>query len=108
VELLRLGSPDRIEQLAARAVEGSLPVRKLRDLVRKERDKTKGSRGRKPTPQALRALRSCVRDLRDESTGRLALRRDDIDRLSEAQLAEARSLVETLSKRVEELAKLLG
>ena len=85
VELLKVKAPDRIEQLAARAVESKLTVAKLRDIVRKEKEKTKSPRGRKPVPLVLRSLGAAVRMLRDESTGRLLFRRDDIDELSEEQ-----------------------
>ena len=91
VELLRLRSADRVEVVAATAVEKRLTVKKIRDVVRKEREKTKSSRGRKPTPSLLRALNGCVRALRDESTGRLAFKRDDIGSRNIASSPWARS-----------------
>ncbi|MBI5535960.1 MAG: hypothetical protein HY898_24785 [Deltaproteobacteria bacterium] len=108
VELLKVKTPDKIEQLATRAVESKLSVQKLREIVRKEREKTKSTRGRKPTPPVLRALGASVRMLRDETTGRLAFRRDDIDALTDEQMDEARAQADMLAKRVEELLKLLG
>ena len=94
--------------MAAAAVEKKLTVKKIREAVRKERERTKSNRRRKPSPSVLRALRACVRALRDESTGRLVFRRDDIASLTEDQQGVARGLAETLGKRVDELAKLLG
>ena len=108
VELLKVKAPDKIEQLAARAVDSKLSVQKLREIVRKQRERTKSTRGRKPTPEVLRALGASVRLLRDESTGRLAFRRDDIDELNEDQIDQARALADVLAKRVEDLLKLLG
>lgn len=108
VELLRLRSADRVEVVAAAAVEKRLTVKKIRDVVRKEREKTKSSRGRKPSPALLRALNLCVKTVKDESTGRVRFRRDDVAALTDEQRDAARVLTETLAKRVEELTKLLG
>lgn len=108
VELLRLGSAEKAESFAATAVEKKMTVKKIRDVVRKEREKNKSNRGRKPIPPVLRSLHHFVRMIKDESTGRLAFRREDVDKLSEKQRGDAQALVETLTKRLEELGKLLG
>jgi hypothetical protein len=107
IELLRLRSADRAESLAAAAVEKKMTVKRVRDAVRKEREKTKSSRGRKPAPPIMKAIAACVKALRDESTGRLCFRRDDVTSLDPEQLLETRSMAANLSKRMDELAKLL-
>lgn len=108
VELLKVGSPERADALAAKAIESRMSVKKLRDAVRKEREKNKSTRGRKPTPLVLKTLRVCMKALRDDVTGRLTFKRDDVDELSEEQLEDARSIADTLTKRIEEVMKLLG
>ncbi|MFO0754971.1 MAG: hypothetical protein U0359_00650 [Byssovorax sp.] len=108
VELLRLRSAERAESLAAAAMEKKMSVQKVREAVQRERARSpKLRRGRKAAPPLLKVLGLCVKGLRDESTGRLCFRRDDVTGLTEEQLGEARSLAGTLAKRVEELAKLL-
>lgn len=108
VELLRAGSPERVHALAGRALEENMTVKKVKETVRKVRTRRKPKRGRKQVPPLLMTLRGVVKMLRDKSTGRLAFRRDEVDSLDEAQLAEARAHVDTASKRIEELLKLLG
>jgi hypothetical protein len=108
LELLKVKSTDKVEQLAERAYEGNMTVQRLRDVVRKEVIRTKSTRGRKPIPTVLKALNACAKALRDEGTGRLALRRDDVAELNEEQFAEAQALADAISKRVDELLKLLG
>lgn len=108
VELLKLRSHDKIERVAARAVEGKLTVKRVREIVRKDRERNKTTRGRKAAPPPLAAIRSCVRALRDESTGRLAFRKEEFLEMNEGDLDEAATLVEVLLRRAEEFARLLA
>jgi hypothetical protein len=108
VELLRLRSPDRAEAFATKAVENKMSVKKIRDAVKKEREKTKSNRGRKKVPDVLLALRQVVRLVKDSETGRGRFKRDDVDQLSDEQKAEGHEAVESAAKRLEELGKLLG
>jgi hypothetical protein len=108
VEIMRLRSPDKIEQFCVRAAEARLTVKKLRDLVSKECARTRSSRGRKRVPEVIKAIDLCVRQLRDEATGRLVFRREEIAKLTPEEVQLVRTKVETLSRRVEELVKLVG
>ncbi|HQP37455.1 MAG TPA: hypothetical protein PLI95_19860, partial [Polyangiaceae bacterium] len=105
-ELVRIRSIDKIEKLAERARSDGMSVIRLRAAVRKAVPKS--NRGRKPTPAVLRVVQMCVRELRDDDTGRLAIRKDQLTELNEEQLAQARELAGILVRRAEELAKLLG
>lgn len=106
VELLRLKAPEKIEQLARRAVQGRLTTKKLRQLV--QQSEKHGGIGRKRTPGVLQGLRACLRAIRDEETGRLAYRRQDISDLTDEQRALGQATLETLEKRVAELRRLFG
>src|SRR5207253_10235165 len=110
VELLRLLAPENVERLASKAISQKLSVQKLRALIQKEvdRDSAASGRGRKRTPQALRAIEACLRALRDEETGKLLVRRSDVDELTEEQLARAQTALASLEKRVADLRRLLG
>lgn len=109
VELVRVGEPEKIEQLASQAVEEKLSVQKLRTLVQREQDKAKEpGRGRKRSPEVLKAIEACLRLLRDEDTGRLLFHKRDISKLTEEQLSRANTTLTTLEKRVAELRRLLG
>jgi hypothetical protein len=110
VELLRIKAPEQVERLAAKAVEARLSVQKLRALVQKEGDRTRSGavRGRRRTPEALKAIEACLRALRDEATGRLLFRRSDIDQMTEEQVARGQAAVAMLEKRVTELRRLMG
>jgi hypothetical protein len=110
VELLRVKAPEQVERLAAKAVEARLSVQKLRALVQKEGDRTRSGavRGRKRTPNALKAIEACLRTLRDEATGRLLFHRSDIDQMTEEQLARGQATLAVLEKRVAELRRLMG
>jgi hypothetical protein len=110
VELLRVRAPERLERLASKAVEGKLSVQKLRSLVQKEQDKSKDAsgRGRKRTPQVLRAIESCLRALDDQETGKLLVRRADVAEMTAIQKARADAALRSLEKRVVELRRLLG
>jgi hypothetical protein len=68
VELLRVKAPEKVERLAAKAVEAKLSVQKLRALVQKDGSRTRSgsARGRKRTPDVLKAVEACLRVLRDE------------------------------------------
>ena len=72
-----------------------------------ERSNAGSDRGRKRTPQVLRAIDACLRALRDEETGRLLVRRSDIDEMTEEQLARAQTALASLGKRVADLRRLL-
>jgi len=108
VELLKLKDPERIETVAQKALDRGMTVRKLREVAKKQARRTRSTRGRKPLPEVLKALRRCVKLMRDEETGRLGFRRSDIDELDEEQGKEAAELAENLHRRAGELAKLLG
>ena len=109
IELLRLKAPENVERLASKAISGKLSVQKLRALIQKEveRSNAGSDRGRKRTPQVLRAIDACLRALRDEETGRLLVRRSDIDEMTEEQLARAQTALASLGKRVADLRRLL-
>lgn len=110
IELLRLKARENLERLASKAVSEKLSVQKLRVLIQKEaeRGSADSGRGRKRTPQVLRAIEVCLRALRDEETGRLLVRRSDIDEMTEEQLARAQTTLVSLEKRVTELRRLIG
>jgi hypothetical protein len=110
VELLRLKGPENVERLAGRAASDRLSVAKLRALIQKEveRTGTDSGRGRKRSPQVIRAIEACLRALRDEETGRLLVRRSDVDEMTEEQLARAQTALASLEKRVTELRRLMG
>lgn len=110
VELLRVRTPEKVERLASKAVEGKLTVQKLRTLVQKEQDKSKDAtaRGRKRTPEVLKAIEACLRVLRDEETGKLLFRRADVANMTEEQQARADAAFKSLEKRVGELRRILG
>jgi hypothetical protein len=110
VELLRVKAPEQVERLAAKAVQTRLSVQKLRTLVQKEGDRTRLGvvRGRKRTPNALKAIDACLRVLRDEATGRLLFHRSDVDEMTEEQLARGQAALAILEKRVAELRRLIG
>jgi hypothetical protein len=108
VELVRVGEPERIEQLASKAVDGKLSVQKLRTLVQKEQDKGKSvARGRKRSPEVLKAIEACLRVLRDEETGKLLFHRSDVSELTDEQQAKALAALSSLEKRVAELRRIL-
>ena len=91
-ELLGVSTPEKAENLAAKVLEGKLTVQKLRDLVRKERGKSKRApQGRKPTPTVIRVLTACAKLLRDQATGHLVFRKADFGELQMSGHAVARS-----------------
>lgn len=106
VELLRVKAADKIEQLASRAVDGRLSAKKLRLLV--QRSEKHAGIGRKRTPGVLQGLRTCLRAIRDENTGRLAYRRQDVEELTDEQRALGLATLETLEKRIAELRRLFA
>lgn len=108
VELVRVKDLAKLESLAQTAVEKEYTVQKVRAAVRRDKEKTKSNRGRKPIPAIVKCLQASVDNLRDDASGRLRFYRADIDALSEEHLATTQELANTLSKRVEELLKLLG
>ena len=108
VELMRLGSPDRAEVIAVTAVEKKMTVQRIREVVRNEREKNKSTRGRKPIPPVFRTVSHALRTLNNQETGRLLFRRDDVEQLNDDQRAELKSMIESLSKRLEQLGKLVG
>ena len=109
VELLRLKAPENVERLASKAISQKLSVQKLRALIQKEveRNSAGSGRGRKRTPQALRTIEACLRALRDEETGKLLVRRSDVDEMTEEQVARAQTALASLEKRVVDLRRLL-
>jgi hypothetical protein len=108
VELVRLREPEKVERLAAQAVERNLSVQKVRELVKREATKGKRStRGRRPTPPVLRAIDHCLRLLRDEETGRLLFLKSDVSGLTDEQRERAETGLRSLEKRVAELRRIL-
>jgi hypothetical protein len=110
VELLRVKGAEKLEKLAARAVAGKLSVQKLRTLVRKteiRKPDAPGS-GRKPTPGLLKAIEACLRQLRDEETGKLLFRRGDVSELTDEQNGRAQAAFTILEKRIADLGRLLS
>jgi hypothetical protein len=110
VELLRVKGPEKLEKLAARAVAGKLSVQKLRTLVQKTevRKAEAPGPGRRPTPTVLKAVDACLRQLRDEETGKLLFHRSDVSELTDEQLARAQAAYKILEKRVAELGRILS
>lgn len=106
VELVRVGDPERVEAIAARAVDEDLSVAKVRELVREEQPKPKTGRPR--TPPALKMLDACVRQLTNTETRRLALKKSDVKEMDDEDRAEARARLDTLKRRIEAMEKLLG
>jgi hypothetical protein len=110
VELLRVKTPEKLEKLAARAVAGKFSVQKLRTMVQKaevRKPDAPGS-GRKPTPAVMKAIDACLRQLRDEETGKLLFRRSDIRALTEEQQERAVAAFTALDKRVADLRRILS
>jgi hypothetical protein len=105
VELLRIKAPEKMEQLAGRAVSKKLTVKKLRVLVQRA-EKPSGP-GRKRMPDVVKGLDACLRAIRDADTGKLAFRRSDLKHLTDEQHALARTTLQTLEKRLAELRKML-
>jgi hypothetical protein len=110
VELLRVRAPEKLERLASKVVEGKLSVQKLRTLEQKEQDRSNeaSGRGRKRSPEVLKAIESCLRVLRDEETGKLLFHRSDVAELTDEQQARADAALKSLEKRVAELRRILG
>jgi hypothetical protein len=108
MELLKVKSVEKVEQLAVRAYDSKLTIVKFREVVNKEVERSKSTKGRKPIPHVLKTLNTCMRALRDECTGKLTLHREDVNLLDPVQLEEAREGAEYLQKKAEELVKLLS
>ena len=109
IELLRVRAPEKLERLASKVVEGKLSVQKLRTLVQKEQEKGKdAARGRKRSPEVLKAIEACLRVLRDEETGKLLFHRSDVTEMTDEQQAKADAALKSLEKRVSELRRILG
>jgi len=110
VELLPLNPPENVERLVSKFISQKLSVQKLRALIQEEveRDSAGSGGGRKRTPQAMRAIEACLRALRDEETGKLLVRRSDVDEMTEEQLARAQTALASLEKRVVDLRRLLS
>lgn len=109
IELLRVRAPEKLERLASKVVEGKLSVQKLRTLVQKEQEKGKDTaRGRKRSPEVLKAIEACLRVLRDEGTGKLLFHRSDVTEMTDEQQAKADAALTSLERRVAELRRILG
>lgn len=110
VELLRVRAPETLERLASKVVEGKLSVQKLRTLVQKEQEKGKDAsgRGRKRSPEVLKAIEACLRVLRDEETGKLLFHRSDVTEMTDEQQAKADAALRSLEKRVADLRRILS
>jgi protein gp37 len=106
IEIMPLRDPERVEGMAATAIEKKLTVKKLRQAVNKEREKTKSTRGRKPDPRVLLEIRHCVKNLTGES-GRLIFTKEDVEGLADKQFNELKQYVESLARRVGELQRLV-
>lgn len=72
------------------------------------KSKDASGRGRKRTPEVLKAIEACLRVLRDEETGKLLFRRADVADMTEEQQARADAALKSLEKRVAELRRVLG
>lgn len=109
VELVRVRVPEKLERLATKAVEGRLTVQKLRKLVQREQEKNKDAsgRGRKRSPDVLKAVERCLRALRNEETGKLLFSKGDVTSLNEEQRGRADLALKSLEKRVAELRRIL-
>lgn len=109
IELLGVRAPEKLERLASKVVEGKLSVQKLRTLVQKEQEKGKDTaRGRKRSPEVLKAIEACLRVLRDEGTGKLLFHRSDVTEMTDEQQAKADAALTSLERRVAELRRILG
>ena len=107
VELSRISDPEKVEQLAERAVRQEMPVAKLRTLVTRNVSGTGAKRGRKPTPDVVRAVAKAAALLKAEATWRLGFKKEDVDALGEEQLAELRESLGRLADLAAKLEKLL-
>lgn len=110
VELVRVRTPEKLERLATKAVEGRFTVQKLRKLVQREQDKDKGAsaRGRKRSPEILKAVERCLRALRNEETGKLLFSKGDVTSMNEEQRGRVGIALKSLEKRVAELRRILA
>jgi hypothetical protein len=100
--------PARVDQLAQRVATKRLPVRRTRVLVQKEVKRTKETRGRKPLPPLVLALRTSARPLRDSNTGELVFTREDVKTLTEEQRELAVERLESLVKLLARIRRLLA
>jgi len=104
--LAPLHDPEKVEKLAAKALDKKLPVSKLRGLVAAELAKRPvDGRGRKPTPEVLKSLTRSVK-LFTLDEGK-TFTKTDVKNLSDKQRKEAlkaaRKLAATMGKLVEYL-----
>lgn len=100
-ELLKLDVREQIDVLALRATQESYSVKRLRAAVQKVIPRHRSTRGRKPVPEVLKAVRRCLASL-DGSFGR-----EELEAMSEGQRAGARELLLVLGGRVNALSRLL-
>jgi hypothetical protein len=106
IQLLPLRDPDRVEDLASKAIARRMTVVKLRDAVHKAQEVAGSTRTSRTAP-ALRALRQFVKHLKDSETGRLALKKADVDAMDDEQLELARAQVRIAEKRLADMKRLL-
>lgn len=107
VELARIADPEKVERLAERAAKQELPVRKLRAIVSKSVASKGAKPGRKPTPDLVRNVVKAVALLKAEDSWRLGFKKEDVEALSEEQLAELTESAKRLTDLAAKLAKLL-
>jgi hypothetical protein len=100
MELLKVRDPRRVEYLAALVAESRMPVHRLRALVRSEVQRSSSTRGPKPVPEPLRAVRRAAALLRCPKSGRALFGAQDISRLTAGQSRE----LATLARELAELA----
>ncbi len=108
VELLRLPTPEKIEEAARDLVgDNRVTVRELRKSVTKMLAKGSPRRGRPRTPPVVRAVNQVASALRKEESWHLAFHRADVDALDEEARAELEQTVERVSALLARLQKLL-
>ncbi len=108
VALLPVHDPEKVEELAATAIEKGLTVVGLRESVAKLRSPAEPKRGRPRIAPVVRVARSLVKALSNGETGRLAFLRADIDKLGDDEREDVKASLQRAQDLLNRLAKLLG
>jgi hypothetical protein len=95
-ELVRL-PPEKIESAAALAIRTAAPVRELREHVTRLLPAKSSSRGRPPTPPALRVLKEVARALGNEAR---PVTHADVAKLTAKQRAEMVATIAAAKKYI--------
>lgn len=109
LELLRLKNPESVEFLASKALSQQLTVRKLRDFVDQQLQKTGDHppRGRRRKPRLLHAIGTCLQVLWDDQANRTLVTRNEIRDMTASERARAQDELVALRKCLSQLRRLM-